>query len=168
MDEAEFDDFYESSFRRITGQVYVMIGNWDEAADCVQEAFVRAWQHRARLSRESSPEAWVRTTAHRLAISRWRRMVRSRREPDRAHERPAAANGPNPDHVAIVAALRQVTDAQRRALVLHYVCDLPIAAIAAETGAAEGTVKAQLSRGRAALLAQFRPGSDPLEGVRHA
>lgn len=22
-----------------------MIGNWDEATECTQEAFVRAWQH---------------------------------------------------------------------------------------------------------------------------
>ncbi len=46
MDEREFDDFYAASFQRITGQVYAMIGNRDEAQECVQEAFVRAWAHR--------------------------------------------------------------------------------------------------------------------------
>ena len=43
MDEREFDDFYDASFRRVTAQVYAMIGNRDEAEECVQEAFVRAW-----------------------------------------------------------------------------------------------------------------------------
>src|SRR5690349_6832127 len=73
MDEQEFDDFYTSSFGRITGQLYAMIGDRDEAQECVQEAFVRAWTHRRALARAEYPEAWVRTTAYRLAVSRWRR-----------------------------------------------------------------------------------------------
>jgi RNA polymerase sigma-70 factor (ECF subfamily) len=47
-----------------------------------------------------------------------------------------------------VAALRQLPEPQRRALVLHHVCDLPVHEVAAEVGAPEGTVKARLSRGR--------------------
>lgn len=46
MDEREFDEFYVASFRRLTSQVYAMIGDLDEAQECVQEAFVRAWAHR--------------------------------------------------------------------------------------------------------------------------
>ena len=57
MDEAEFDDFYSSSFTRVTGQLYAMIGDRDEAQECVQEAFVRAWQHRRSLQRAEHPEA---------------------------------------------------------------------------------------------------------------
>ena len=56
MDEAEFDDFYTSSFGRITGQLYAMIGDRDEAQECVQEAFVRAWQHRGKLARAEHPD----------------------------------------------------------------------------------------------------------------
>ena len=51
MDEHEFDEFYTASFRRLTGQVYAMIGNLDEAQECVQEAFVRAWAHRRKLQK---------------------------------------------------------------------------------------------------------------------
>ena len=43
MEAEEFDDFYSASFARLTGQLYAMIGNRDEAQECVQEAFVRAW-----------------------------------------------------------------------------------------------------------------------------
>jgi RNA polymerase sigma-70 factor (ECF subfamily) len=35
--------------------------------------------------------------------------------------------------------------------VLHHLCDLPVAEVAAEVGAPVGTVKARLSRGRVAL-----------------
>lgn len=151
MDEAEFDDFYTSSIRRVTAQVYAMVGDWDEAQDCVQEAFARAWSHRASLDRERHPEAWVRTTAHRLAISRWRKVVRSRRSPDRAVSPSTTSAGPPSDHVDLVRALQQLPHEQRRALVLHYLVDLPVADVADETGAPVGTVKARLSRGRVAL-----------------
>jgi len=55
--------------------------------------------------------------------------------------------------VALVAALRQLPEPQRQAIVLHHLLDLPIAQIAAETGVAVGTLKARLARGRAALAA---------------
>ena len=84
MDEQEFDAFYTASFTRVVSQVHAMIGDRDEAQECVQEAFVRAWSHRTQLEKAHAPEAWVRTTAYRLAVSRWRRVVRSRRSPDRA------------------------------------------------------------------------------------
>src|SRR3954447_11244550 len=106
MDEGEFDDFYTASFQRITGQVYAMIGNRDEAQECVQEAFVRAWSHRKKLSRADHPEAWVRTTAYRLAVSRWRRSALSRRPADRAVSPPPTAAPADESRVALVAALR--------------------------------------------------------------
>ena len=153
MDEQEFDDFYTASFRRLTGQVYAMIGNLDEAQECVQEAFVRAWAHRRKLSRTDHPEAWVRTTAYRLAVSRWRRTTRSRRPADRAIALPTETPAVDESHVALVAALRQLPEAQRQALVLHHIADLPVHAVAEEVGVPEGTVKARLSRGRTALAA---------------
>lgn len=169
MDEQEFDEFYAASFRRLTTQLYAMIGDLDEATECVQEAFARAWSHRRKLDRMQHPDAWVRTTAHRLAISRWRRRMRAQRPADRAVG--AATTAPEVDeaHVALVAALRELPEAQRRALVLHHIADLPIHQVAAEVGVPEGTIKARLSRGRAALatlLADDAPG-DLEGGVRH-
>jgi RNA polymerase sigma-70 factor (ECF subfamily) len=167
MDAHEFDAFYTASYSRLVAQVYAMIGDRDEAQECVQEAFVRAWSHRGRLDRTHAPEAWVRTTAYRLAVSRWRRVVRARRAPDRAlqHEPPAA--GPEPDRVALVDALRRLPEEQRRALVLHHLADLPIAEVAAETGVPVGTVKARLSRGRAALAALLADPHEVTGGPRH-
>jgi hypothetical protein len=48
MDEREFDELYVSSYPRLTAQLYAMVGDRDEAEECVQEAFVRAWQHRGK------------------------------------------------------------------------------------------------------------------------
>lgn len=173
MDAEAFDEFYSASFQRVVGQVYALIGDRDEAQECVQEAYVRAWAHRRSLDKALHPEAWVRTTAYRLAVSRWRRTTRGRRRPDRAVSLPMTTAAPDENRVALVAALKQLPEAQRRALVLHHVCDLPVADVAREVGVPEGTIKARLSRGRAALAVLLDPASngpgphDLQEGASH-
>jgi RNA polymerase sigma-70 factor (ECF subfamily) len=155
VDREEFTSFYAASFHRLVGQLYAMTGDRAEAQDAVQEAFVRAWAHRGELSTGQGAEAWVRVTAWRIAVSRWRRARDGVRlmvlaaGPDRAA-------GPSPDRVAFVAALRRVPAEQRRALVLYHLVDLTVEQIAAETGALPGTVKARLARGRAALAPYLR------------
>jgi RNA polymerase sigma-70 factor (ECF subfamily) len=151
MDAEEFDTFYTTSFGRIVNQVHALIGDRDEAQDCVQEAFARAWSHRGRLDVTRRPEAWVRTTAYRLAVSRWRRAVRSRRRPDRALQPLDDQPPPDEARVELMRALDQLPTDQRRALVLHHLCDMPVTEVAAVVGAPVGTVKARLSRGRATL-----------------
>src|SRR5689334_15534971 len=159
MDEAEFDEFYTSSFARVTGQLYAMIGDRDEAQECVQEAFVRAWQHRSKLARAEHPDAWVRTTAYRLAVSRWRRKNLAKRPADRALSPATHAAPADESRVALMAALQQLPDKQRQALVLHHLVDLPVQDVAREVGVPEGTIKARLSRGRAALATLLAPVS---------
>ena len=54
MSPDEFTDFYAASFRRLVGHLYAMTGDRAEAQDAVQEAFVRAWSHRAQLDRHGN------------------------------------------------------------------------------------------------------------------
>ena len=155
MSPEEFSDFYAVSFRRLVGHLYAMTGDRAEAQDAVQEAFVRAWSHRGQLDRAGAPDAWVRATAWRIAVSRWHRARRGRLLL-RSQGAPQVTEGPTPDRVAFIDALRKVPAEQRRALVLYYVCDLSVAQIATETGVPDGTVKARLARGRAALAPHLR------------
>jgi len=150
MTEDEFDAFYSAAFPRLTGQLYAFTGDHGEAQDVVQEAFVRAWDRRKTFMADDAPEAWIRTVAMRLAVSRWRR---ARRWLELVRRTPLddSTPGPGPEHTALVTALRQLPEAQRMAIVLHHLCDLSVEQVASETGAPVGTVKARLSRGRAAL-----------------
>lgn len=75
---------------------------------------------------------------------------------ERSHPAPQTSDGPTPDRVALIDALRKVPAEQRRALVLYHLCDLTVAQIGAETGVPPGTVKARLARGRAALAPHLR------------
>src|SRR5688500_14329921 len=126
-----------------------MVGDLAEAEDAVQEAYSRAWQRWGSIGRYGDPSGWVRTVAYRVAVSSWRRT----RHRVLAHRRsaPGTAAELNPDTVALVAALRQISASQRRAIVLHHLVGLTVREIAAETGVTESAVKAQLVRGRQAL-----------------
>jgi RNA polymerase sigma-70 factor, ECF subfamily len=84
-------------------------------------------------------------------VSRWRTAKRAATA-WREHAGPSTTPEPSPDQVALIAALRQLPDTQRVAIVLHHLCDVSVDDIADEMGTPVGTVKARLSRGRAALL----------------
>jgi RNA polymerase sigma-70 factor (ECF subfamily) len=156
MTPQEFDAFYAASFSRLTGQLYAMTGDWSEAQDVVQEAFIRAWDRRRTLDPDDAPEAWIRTTARRLAVSRWRRLARGLHLAGRHHRHePPTVEPPTEEHLVLVAALRDLPEAQRSAVVLHHMCDLSIEQVAAETGAGLSAVKSRLARGRAALAARL-------------
>lgn len=146
----EFEDFYVQTAARLTGQLYVMLGDLHEAQDVVQEAFVKGWNRRRQLDRDGQPEAWIRTVAWRLAVSRWRLRRRAADAWTRSGALPDA-EGPGPERVALVEGLRGLPAQQRRTMALHYVCDLTVEQIAGETGQSASTVKTHLVRGRAAL-----------------
>lgn len=147
-----FDEFYRGSRQRLLGFVYVLTGDLAEAQDAVQEAYVRAWQRWSTVSTYDDPEAWMRVVAARITVSRWR-SLRSRARAYLRHGPVAQVPAPSTDTVDVVAALRQLPEEQRTAIALYYLVGMPVADVARETGAPVGTVKARLSRGRAALAA---------------
>ncbi|MFD9909932.1 SigE family RNA polymerase sigma factor [Streptomyces sp. NPDC059063] len=164
MTVEEFEEFYARAAGRLTGQLYVMLGDLHEAQDVVQEAFVKGWSRRGRLDRDGQPEAWIRTVAWRLAVSRWRGLRRSAAAWQRSGA-PPHEEGPGPESVALVEALRDLPPQQRRTLALHYMCDLTVEQIAGETGLSAGTVKTHLSRGRASLARRLTdPRTEEVHG----
>lgn len=169
-DSETFDAFYAGTVRRLIGQLYVMTGNRAEAEDVVQEAYARAWQRWDRVSGYGDPEAWVRTVAYRISISSWRRTV-NRGVAHRRHGAGEAVPAISPDYVAIVAALRKISESQRRAIVLHHLVGLSVGEIARETGTSPSAVKARLVRGRQAMsgyLSDAATGPGPEEAQSHA
>lgn len=150
----DFAEFYAATFQILTAQVYLHTGDLAEAQDVAQEAYCRALARWQEVSEFDDPAAWVRRVAWNLATSRWRRMRRGLELLHR-HRVEVEAPGPTPDRVAIEQALRSLPPRHRQAVILFYVEDLPIAEIAALTGAAEGTVKSWLHRARATLAEQI-------------
>ncbi|WP_109474839.1 sigma-70 family RNA polymerase sigma factor [Ornithinimicrobium cavernae] len=148
--EREFEEFYTAAAPRVVHLVYATTGDMTIAQDSTQEAFARAWQRWATIGTYDEPLAWVRTVARRLAISAWRKQGAQ----DRAYVRhgvPAAPDGPGVDRVAVLQAMQTLSDPIRESMALYYIADLSIEQIARETGAAVGTIKSHLHRGRRQL-----------------
>jgi RNA polymerase sigma-70 factor (ECF subfamily) len=157
---ADFDALYEARYGDVVAMAHALTGDLAEAQDLAQEAFCRAWQRWATVSRYDEPLTWIRRVTANLATSRWRRLRVARLALRR--DRPATVPPLEPDRVLLVAALRRLPVDQRRALVLHHLIDLPVAEVALELGVAVGTVKSWLHRGRLSLAAHLaEPGGTP-------
>lgn len=148
--ERDFTAFYDATWRRTVAVAYAMTGELGAAEDLAQEAYSRAWPRWSALQSYDDPGAWVRQVTSRLAISRWRRTRTAMNFLARSRD-PDPASPPDETSVVLVRALRTLPEAQRRALVLHHLGELPVAEVARIEGCPEGTIKARLSRGRAAL-----------------
>lgn len=144
----EFDAFYTGSVRRITAQMYPIIGSRAATEDCVQEAYARAWQRWGTVSRRADREALIRTVTLRVSMYGWYRR------------RPAVGAGPglggdwpglDAEQSAVVRAMRQIQAADRQVIVLHDLVGKSVRQIAREVGVPAGTVRARLSRGRRGL-----------------
>ncbi len=152
VDRSDFDALYEREWSGLVAAVTLVCGDPQEAADCVQEAFVRAWQRRKQLDADAG--GWLRTTALRVSVSRWRRArnastawVRDAARPQRPHD---VAEASGVLDVELWTALDRLPQRQREALVLHHVLDLSVVEVARLTGTPTGTIKARLARGRRA------------------
>ena len=113
--------------RRLYGLAVTIVVDEGDAADVAQEAFVRAWRHAGAYdARRGSVPTWLLTITRNLALDH----LHSRRarpvdpvEPETIDLRSAA---PGPAELAVhgdevgraSAALRDLPDEQRRALVL--------------------------------------------------
>lgn len=148
---SDFEELYAAQFHGLTLQINAYVGSLGEAQDLVQEAFTRAIARWDKIAKYDDPAAWVRRVAWNLATSRWRRQRTAASFLSRQREQHVA--GPNPDRVALTAALATVPPTLRKAFVLHYIAQLSIAEIAQQEDVAEGTVKSWLHRGRALVAA---------------
>jgi RNA polymerase sigma-70 factor (ECF subfamily) len=148
-----FDDCYRATSRRLLGYAYALTGDWAQAQDLVQEAYLRAWRQWNRLTEYEDVEAWLRLVVTRLATDAWRRVARWRKVLLLSHPLEQTVDPPSERTVLLTRALATLPASQRQAVAMHYLLDLPIGRIAEDLGVPIGTVKSWLSRGRAALAA---------------
>jgi RNA polymerase sigma-70 factor (ECF subfamily) len=159
-----FDEFYQSAFGRLVGQVYLVTGDFGDAEDAVQEAFARASTRWAQVRDFNVPEQWVRRVAMNLALDGLRRA--------RRRLAALARLGPGPvappisiERVALVEALRTLPRSYQQVIVLHHLLELPVEQVARELGIPTGTVKGRLWRGRRALAARLDPAAQEVATI---
>ena len=147
---------FEEVYRRTVDRVYAlclrMAGDGDDAAELVQDVFVRVWERLGSFRGESLFTTWL----HRLTVnlilqdrrSKGRRRAREVSSPDLERFGRAARQSMPGTRVDLERAIAGLPDKARRVLVLRDVEGYKYDEIARMTGVALGTVKAQIHRAR--------------------
>jgi DNA-directed RNA polymerase specialized sigma24 family protein len=142
---------YASHYRQLVRTAALLIGDVPSAEDVVQAAFAAVWRQACcEYSAQALHCLW------REVVRRARRcqLIRDRMTPD---QRPA--RGLPGTHA--LAALQALPLRVREAAVLCYVAGLPIAEIAAVTGASARAVQDALRQASAALTGPASLDADP-------
>jgi RNA polymerase sigma-70 factor (ECF subfamily) len=160
--DADFDALFVAGYPRLVRTVGFVCGDADVAADCVADAFERAYVRWRRVGRLDDPLGWVRRVAINRATDVHRRRVRGRmallRLAGRAELRPTAelamSDSASFHDGELAAAVADLSPQQRAVVALHYLDDLSVADVALAMDLSEGAVKYHLhqARGRLRLL----------------
>jgi RNA polymerase sigma-70 factor, ECF subfamily len=146
------------------------LGDRDVAEELAQETLVRVCEHWKDVQTMVSAEGWTYRVGFNLANSHFRRRAAERRARSRLDSR-AELVVVEPDTTSAVAlrrAIAELPDAQRRAVLLRFYADLPVAEVAAAMRCPENTVKTHTRRGILALRDMGLFSDELPSEVRHA
>lgn len=136
-------------------------GDWAQADDLAQEAFLTAWNTIGRLKTGASVRAWLCGIGYRKHLTARRSAGRSRAR-DAAYE--AARTDPPGDapdeRMALERAMAELAPEQRACVALCLAADFSHAEAAEALGMPLGTVKSHVARGRARLLSVLGADDD--------
>jgi len=162
--QEDFDRLYQATYPRLLRTVYAVLGDHAAAEDCVQDAFVSAFDAWPRFRPEKPPEAWLHQIALNGAIS-YRRKLRLRQVGEllRRLGRPGAE--PDPAEVVasgeVVAALARLPVKEAASFVLRHYHGYTNREIAEAIGVSERTVGARLAAARRRLTRELGPSYRP-------
>jgi RNA polymerase sigma-70 factor (sigma-E family) len=148
-EQAEFADFFRTSWEPCLRAVLAVVGSPQLAEDQVAEAFAKAWASWRKVRRHPAPRAWVVRTALNAGASWWRR--RSREMPLVDHDLTAPGDLGHGLDASLLTALRRLPARQREVIALRIFLDLDTETIARQLGIEAGTVRMHLSRAVSAL-----------------
>ncbi|HMK13139.1 MAG TPA: sigma-70 family RNA polymerase sigma factor [Acidimicrobiales bacterium] len=156
-----FEEAFRESYLSLVRALTAACGDAEVAADCVQDAWVKAHVRWRRISAYDNPIAWVR----RVAIHKMRDHFRREARGSRARALLAAGStfveepvvGAGGGAIALVASL---PPQQRLAMSLYYVEGLTVAEVAAAMSISEGAVKFHMNQGRERLRPRLVEASD--------
>ena len=156
----EFSRFFESRFDQARRTAYALCGDWGEAEEIAQSAFVRMYAHWPKVRRESA-EAYLRTVVTRLFLDSRRRGRGREHAMASPPESAVEADTSSDERQPLLAALQHVPPRQRAVLVLRYVHDLSVEQAAEALRCSTGTVKSQTARGLQTLREAYRGAVSP-------
>jgi RNA polymerase sigma-70 factor (ECF subfamily) len=129
-------------------------GHADRADDLVQETLLRAWTHLDSFKPGSNMPAWLFTILRNVFRSVYRKRRREVEDADGVYSERLSSSPEQTGHVEMRefrAALTQLPDDQREALILVGASGFSYEEVAQICGCAVGTIKSRVHRARAQL-----------------
>lgn len=149
-------DLFEQERNRLFAVAYAFTGSRADAADIVQDAWLR-WDRERRTTSIREPAAWLTTVTARIALDRLR-SARARREtypgvwlPEPVVDAPSAEQEElrRADlSLAFLFLLERLAPEERAAFVLREVFDVPFREVAAALNKSEAACRQMVTRAR--------------------
>ena len=164
-DQEAFAQLYEEHFDKIYRYVTLRIGNETEAEDMTQQVFLNALQSISSFKWKGIPfSAWLFRIAHNQVVD----YLKSKKRTAVPLDESLASNDNNPQLIVeqkldieqVLAATKQLTEAQREVISLRFAGELPIAQVAKTMGKSQGAVKALQHSAIVALRKALRVTED--------
>ncbi len=161
-----FDILVERYKNPLMNYIFRFTGNSEDAADLLQDTFIRVYRKKHLYKTIAKFSTWVYTIAGNLAKSELRKghrkyltPIEHKKNDDEEYAIPLPDGAPLPDRAAdtnivyerIQKALLELPDAFREAVILRDIQELSYEEIAEVVGMPIGTVKSRISRGRLQL-----------------
>lgn len=158
MTEEQFRNIIMPHHRMMTGVAMAILGNREDALDCIQDSLLTLWDHRNGLSEVSNVKAYCIQTVKNNAICLLRRQNRltdampeivDRISPDiRLEEKDRLHK--------VMDMIEALPDTQRNVMKLSAIIGLSPDDVASLSGLSSGNVRTILSRTRKQLKKHFK------------
>ena len=163
----EYHEAVEAQRHQIYTFAFYSLKNREDAEDVTQEVLIRLWKHWQKLDK-GGIKAWITKVTRNLCCDFVRQRVRRSNEAD-AEDMPVdalpSASDPQADAESedfkrrLTAALRQVPEPYRSALILREIQDFKYDEIADALDKPLNTVKVYIHRGRKMLRKELKEES---------
>ena len=156
-----FEDVFAAHYEPVLRALYLLTGSPIEAEDLAQEAFVRIYEKRERLSSAGNVAGYVYRTAVNVHRSRLRRVRVAARRLGVLHP-PDVGDGLDAidDRDALRRALAGLSRGEREALVLVEWVGMSDQEAGEVLGATHGAVRTRISRAKSHLRPVLGGGAD--------
>ncbi|GGA89776.1 RNA polymerase sigma factor [Ornithinibacillus halotolerans] len=155
--EKQIKELYEQHHHEIFSYIFIMIGDWQQARDLMQDTFVKAFMNHDRFRGDASPKTWLYQIARNVSIDYLRKKKPVAYYLD--YYSPILSKQPTPDEVLqkkenveyLYLALFKLKKGYRDVIVLRKVNEFSIKETASILNWKESRVKTMLHRGLEAL-----------------
>jgi len=136
----------------LLGTLYYLLGNWDDARECLQETFLKCWRTRQEIGKIENLRAWIFRVAINTGRDARSAAWRRKKQPLATEAEEHASRGPSAETVALEgermdrlrSAIADLREEEKEVFLLRQNGELTYEEIADLLSIPSGTVKTRM------------------------